>query len=219
MSIFKRVRDITMAAINEALDHVEDPVSMLNQYMRDMEDEICKAEQALVRQIATEKKWSLHIAETKDTIAKRIRQAELAVDRGEDEIARQALSDKQLCEIRLQEFSQQHDTVLGQNKALRQQLQELKDKYYEMKNKYAYLLSRANAAQTKQHINQALRMDTESAASGFARMEEKIMALEAKSDAGQYIRQAYSILPAQDPAKNGAVEQELARLKEEKKIG
>ncbi|WCK55269.1 PspA/IM30 family protein [Aneurinibacillus sp. Ricciae_BoGa-3] len=219
MSIFKRVRDITMAAINEAMDHVEDPISMLNQYMRNMEDEISKAEQALARQIATEKKYSLYIAETKDTITKRIRQAELAVERGEDEMARLALSDKQLCEVRLQEFNQQYDTVLEQNKSLRQQLQELKDKYYEMKNKRTYLLSRANVAHTKQQINQVLRFDTESAASGFARMEEKIMALEAQAHAGHSILHPYNPASAYQQAKNEAVEQELARMKEDKKIG
>ena len=49
MSIFKRVRDITVASINEILDKVEDPVAMLNQYLRDMESEIQKAEVAVAR--------------------------------------------------------------------------------------------------------------------------------------------------------------------------
>ena len=37
MSIFKRMKDMTKASVNELLDKMEDPVVMLNQYLRDME--------------------------------------------------------------------------------------------------------------------------------------------------------------------------------------
>ena len=40
MGIFKRMKDITKASLHEALDKLEDPVVMLNQYLRDMEQEI-----------------------------------------------------------------------------------------------------------------------------------------------------------------------------------
>jgi phage shock protein A len=55
MSIFKRIRDITLATINDLIDRSEDPVKMLNQYIRDMEDEIAEAEVAVAKQIAVEK--------------------------------------------------------------------------------------------------------------------------------------------------------------------
>ena len=43
MSIFKRMKDMTKASLNDMLDKIEDPVVRLNQYLRDMENEIHEA--------------------------------------------------------------------------------------------------------------------------------------------------------------------------------
>ncbi len=45
-----------MASINDLLDKAEDPVKMLNQFLRDMEEDILEAETAVAKQIAIEKK-------------------------------------------------------------------------------------------------------------------------------------------------------------------
>jgi phage shock protein A len=56
MGVFKRITDMTKAGMNEMLDKVEDPVVMLNQYIRDMEEEIAQAEVTVAKQIANERK-------------------------------------------------------------------------------------------------------------------------------------------------------------------
>ena len=61
MGIFKRLRDMTMASINDLLDKAEDPVKMLNQFLRDMEEDIMEAESAVAKQIAIEKKFKLAV--------------------------------------------------------------------------------------------------------------------------------------------------------------
>ncbi|NMD70491.1 PspA/IM30 family protein [Bacillus sp. DNRA2] len=88
MGIFKRIKGIALADINNAIDKMEDPVSMLKQYLRDLEGEIEKAEQALSSQLFIEKKYELLIAESESVIEKRTRQAQLAVTRNEEEIAK-----------------------------------------------------------------------------------------------------------------------------------
>ncbi|MHB1629952.1 MAG: PspA/IM30 family protein, partial [Bacilli bacterium] len=40
MAVFKRIRDITAASVNDMLDKAEDPVKMINQFLRDMDEEI-----------------------------------------------------------------------------------------------------------------------------------------------------------------------------------
>ena len=37
MSIFKRLRDLTMSNINAIIDKAEDPIKMTDQYIRDMQ--------------------------------------------------------------------------------------------------------------------------------------------------------------------------------------
>ncbi|PKG21600.1 PspA/IM30 family protein, partial [Niallia nealsonii] len=54
MGIFKRIKTIAKADINSLLDSMEDPIGMLNEYSREMEQEIGKAQKALSQQIFVE---------------------------------------------------------------------------------------------------------------------------------------------------------------------
>lgn len=217
MAIFKRVRDITVASIHEMLDKVEDPVAMLNQYLRDLESEISKAELAVSRQVAIEKKWKALVEEFEQRAEKRSRQAELAINHGDENIARQAIEDKQFSEAKAQEYHALYENTKEQVATLLDQLKELKDKFYELRNKKFHLVSRANVAKAVKDINQALvTIDTESAAKGFTRIEEKIMMMEADSQAMQHIRRVYGDTNYENlhnAEKNEKVELELEKLK------
>ena len=57
MSIFKRLRDLTMSNINAIIDKAEDPIKMTDQYIRDMQEDLEDAEKAVAQQIAIEKKF------------------------------------------------------------------------------------------------------------------------------------------------------------------
>lgn len=218
MSIFKRFRDITVASINDVLDKVEDPVTMLNQYMRDMESEISKAEVAVARQDAMEKKWKGLVEAMEVRAKKRERQAQLAVDMGDDQVARQALADKEYCQVRIEEYQAQYETAKAQKQSLQAQLQELKDKYYELRSKKYTLVARANVASAKKQMNVAMSsIDTDSAAKGFARIEERVMMMESDAEASHRIRSTYSQdWLDQKLAWSDKVEQQLAKLKSEK---
>lgn len=217
MAIFKRVRDITVASIHEMLDKVEDPIAMLNQYLRDLESEISKAELAVSRQVAIEKKWKALVEEFEQRAEKRSRQAELAINHGDENIARQAIEDKQFSEAKAQEYHALYENTKEQVATLLGQLKELKDKFYELRNKKFHLVSRANVAKAVKDINQALvTIDTESAAKGFTRIEEKIMMMEADSQAMQHIRRVYGDTNYENlhnAEKNEKVELELEKLK------
>ena len=75
MGIFKRLRDMTMASVNDLLDKAEDPIKMLNQFLRDMEEDIMEAESAVAKQIAIEKKFKLQFEESEEMVTKRTEQA------------------------------------------------------------------------------------------------------------------------------------------------
>ncbi|MFT9850249.1 PspA/IM30 family protein [Aneurinibacillus sp. REN35] len=219
MSLFKRVRDITVATMHQMLDHVEDPVAMLNQYMREMENEISQAELAIARQIAVEKKWKMMLEETQARIEKRERQARLAIEAGDEMIARRALEDKLLCAGKVEEYRVQYETSHKQTHMLREQLQELKDTFYEMRNKKAILLSRANAARTSKQMNQTLySINTENAARGFSRIEERVMMMESEAETLRHMRPYHLSLDEQvkNEERSAQVEAALEQLKAEK---
>lgn len=91
MGIFKRIKTIAKADINALLDGMEDPIAMLNEYSREMEQEMAKAQKALSLQIFVENKQAALIMETKHLVDKRARQAKLAIQHEENTMARLAV--------------------------------------------------------------------------------------------------------------------------------
>lgn len=183
MGIMKRLRDLTVASVNEVMDSLEDPAVMLNQYMRDLETEIGRVEVSVARQVALEKKFRQQLDEAKATAAKRDRQVMLALQEGEDELARCALLDKKHQETRAEEYEQMYNSARDAAQQMREKLSELKDEFYKMRAKKYTLMARAEVARTQKQLNTVITgMGCESASRGFARMEDKVMRMEAEAE-------------------------------------
>jgi phage shock protein A len=185
MGIFKRLKRITKAELNGVLDGLENPIAMLNEYSREMEQEIDKGKQALARQIFTEKKQVALILNTKDLVDKRTRQAKLAIEKGDEAMAKLAVQEKLTHEKQLNLYEQQYETLKQQTQTLTEKLNGLKDAYHELQQKKVLLASRASVAQSMQEIQKAtVSFQTDTIARGVARAEEQILLMEAKVQAG-----------------------------------
>jgi phage shock protein A len=216
MGIFKRLRDLTMASINDLLDKSEDPVKMLNQFLRDMEEDILEAETAVAKQIAIEKKFKQQTDEAEDMVNRRGEQAMKALEQGNEELARKALQDKKEHQTRYDEMKRQYDIAKTNADQLRTQLSEMKDEFGKMKNKKDLLVARAESAKAQKQINQTMSgFGQDNAAKGFDRMTEKVLQMEAEAEASKDIRSSNRTLDDElaQLDKGGGVEDELAVLK------
>ena len=185
MGIFNRIKTIAKADINGLLDGLEDPIAMLNEYSREMEQQIAKAESALSRQIFVENKQAALILDTKSLVGKRTRQAKLALEQGEDTIAKLAVQEKLNQENQLKVYEQQYETIKGQTQILKDKLLELQETYNELQHKKILLASRANVAQSIKQIQKAtVSFQTDTILRGVARAEERILLMEAEVQAG-----------------------------------
>jgi phage shock protein A len=184
MALFKRLRDMTMANINALLDKAEDPVKMLDQYLRDMEQDIMDAESAVAKQIAIEKKLKQQYEEAQELANKRETQALQALEAGNEDLARRALVDKKAVAEKASDYKQQWEAAKSAADNLRSKLSEMKDQFGQMKNKRDTLKARAEAAKAQKQINQVMSgFGTDNAAKGFDRMEERVLQLEAEAEA------------------------------------
>jgi phage shock protein A len=219
MGIFKRVKTITKAEINGLLDGMEDPIAMLNEYSRELEQEILKGQKALAQQFLVEKKQAALLLETEELKEKRTRQAKLAIERGEDTIAKLAVQEKLIHEKQLNLYQQQLEAIKEQTQILIEKLNQLKETYNELQHKKILLASRANVAQSIKQIQKAtVSFQTDNIARGVARAEERIMLMEAQVQAGTQFSSPLAQHDAiyQTYVRDEELEQELEKLKNEK---
>jgi phage shock protein A len=219
MGIFKRVKTITKAEINGLLDGMEDPIAMLNEYSRELEQEILKGQKALSQQYLVEKKQAALLLQTEELIAKRTRQARLAIEQEEDTIAKLAVQEKLLHEKQFSLYQQQFEAIKEQTQILVEKLNQLKETYNELQHKKILLASRANVAQSIKQIQKAtVSFQTDNIARGVARAEERIMLMEAQVQAGSQFSSPLAQHDAvfQNYIREEELEQELEKLKREK---
>lgn len=219
MGIFKRIKTIAKADINALLDGMEDPIAMLNEYSREMEQEMAKAQKALSLQIFVENKQAALIMETKHLVDKRARQAKLAIQHEENTMARLAVQEKLLHENQLSLYQQQFEAIKGQTHILNEKLQELQEIYNELQHKKVLLASRANVAQSLQQIQHATAsFKQDNIVRGVARAEECILLMEAEVQAGTQFANPMAVHDTayRNYINEEEVSRELEKLKSEK---
>lgn len=185
MGIFKRIKTITTSGINGLLDKTEDPIVMLNEYLREMEQELNKAQSAISKQLFAENKQAALIAETTEYIGQRTRQAALALQKGDEAAAKLAIHEKINLEQQLSLYKQQLDAIKEQTIVLQDKFSELQNTLNELKQRKTVLVSRANVAKNSKQIqNITVSFGADSIFRGVTRMEEKILFLEAEVQVG-----------------------------------
>ena len=217
MGVFQRMKDITKASIHDLLDKMEDPIVMLNQYLRDMEVEIREAEVTVARQMAAERRMKHRLDEATRLGFEREAQAEQALRSGNELLARKLLEEKLQYDQQVAELAGFHAQANAQVSELTAQLHEMKEEFYKLRNKRNELAARAQMAKARKQLAQASTLHTiesGNAAAGFGRMEEKIMQMEAEADVARIPGTPFGGVPSRlDPEKSFRVEQELAALK------
>ncbi len=206
--------------LNAALDKAEDPVKMLEQFMRDMEADIREAETAVAKQISNEKMLKKKWDDASSMVTKRQEQAVKALESDNDELARRALQDKKDHEAKAETLKESHARAKADADTLRSKLDEMKQEYRQMQLKKDSLKARAESAKTKTKMNRAMSdIGGDDSKRGFERMEEKVLQYEAEAETSEDMRSSSRSLDdeLEELDKKDGIDDELAELK--KKMG
>ncbi|MCE5172141.1 PspA/IM30 family protein [Paenibacillus profundus] len=216
MSLFKRLRDVTMSNIFALIEKAEDPIKMTDQYLRDMQEDLEEAERAVAQQIAIEKRFKQSYEEQAALVQKREEQAHIAVQAENLDLARRALEEKKSAEQKMDEYKTSYDQNKASADQLRAKLEEMRKQYSDMKNKRETLVARFNAAKAQTEINKAMAgFSSDTAMSGLKRMEDKMLQMEAQAEASNEMRGSGSKSLDDEFAslsKDKGVEDELAAI-------
>jgi len=221
MSIFNRLFRIGKANVNAALDKLEDPVKMIDQILRELDDDIEKVTAAVTTQMAVEKRFERELNEANETIARRDQQARKALEMGDEELARQALQDKKRFVEKRDRLQVSYEQAKANSEKLRSQLQTMKNRVEELKVQRSTLAAQAQAAQATKKINETISgVGNSDLYASFARMEEKIkqwhdeaLAAQELANEGKTIDEKFNELMRSSGDQD--VEAELATLKAE----
>lgn len=183
MGIFTRVRDIIGSNISAMLDKAEDPEKLIKLMIREMEDTLVEVKASCAGAMATKKKIGRDLDAAQTRSQGWADRAQLAVDRGREDLAREALVEKR----RLTERTESLESELGQCDSLVEQYQadimQLEEKLALAREKQRILVQRHVHAQRKRRAQTNIRRaDTANAVARFESFEHRIDRIEAEAD-------------------------------------
>lgn len=214
MGIFTRFRDIVSANINAMLDRAEDPEKLIKLMIREMEDTLVELKSACAGTIADKKKISRQLEQLQDKEAFWDQKAALAVSRGRDDLARQALLEKRRFAQRAEAVEQELNELQSIVEQYQDDIQELENKLGSAREKQRMLVQRHIRAQRKKQAHEEIRrMDSAQVVQKFDEMESHIERMEAEADLVNYgrksgLEEAFEELSADDD-----IERQLQALK------
>lgn len=183
MNLFDRFFRVVRANLNQAVSGMEDPEKVLNQTVTDMQNDLVKVRQAYAEVSATQKRIERQREQAMSTSNEWRKRAQLALQKGEEDLAREALTRKKAADEQEASFTSQLQGMKANTEKLFASMQQLEGKISEAKSKKDQYVARARTAKTSQKVNDMLsNVGTSSGLEAFERMKTKVEELEVKAD-------------------------------------
>lgn len=161
-NLFTRIKNSITADLHEVLDQKEkqNPIVLLNQYLRQCEQETEKVRKLLERQYTLKDEFTREYHQASELAEKRKYQAEIASKAGETELYQFAAAEHQQYADRAQRLSASLEQVKGQLGDLERKYEEMKHKLKDMNLRRMELMGRENVTRANVRINQVLDSNT-----------------------------------------------------------
>jgi len=206
MGIFSRMRDIISANINSMLEKAEDPEKLIKLMIQEMEDTLVEVKASCAGAMAGRKKVE---RELELTLAARDRwddNARLAVQKGRDDLAREALLERRRYQQRVEALERElaeHDALVAR---YQDDIMQLEEKLASVREKQRVLVQRHIHARRKRRAQEEIRrVETTDAFVRFEKFQNRIERLEAEADLVNFGRKP-------------SLEEEFARLEGDEEI-
>ncbi len=188
MGLFDRVSRVVRANLNDLVSKAEDPEKILEQTLIDMQEDLVQMRQAVASAIASQKRTQQQLNQAQTEANNWQQRAQLALQKGDENLAREALLRKKTHTETAAVLKAQLDQQTATVDTLRRNLIALEGKISEAKTKKDMLKARAAAAKANEQLQNTVgRMSTSSSMAAFERMEEKVLQMEARSQAAAEI--------------------------------
>lgn len=183
MALLERVSTLLRANLNDLIEKAENPESLLKQLVLDMENQLLQVKTQVAIAIADEHLLERKRLEHEQQAAEWKRKAELAVAKGNDDMARGAL-ERSLSYDRLTKgFAQQAEDQKLEADTLRQTLRQLDQKLNETRAQCEILMAGHRRAKVVGRATQARQVVGVTQDSALKRMKSRVHRNEAENAA------------------------------------
>jgi phage shock protein A len=184
MGVLDRVSTLIRANINDLINKAEDPEKVIRQLLLDMNNQLIQVKTQVAAAIADERLLLKRYEDNQKKADEWQRKAEIAVERNQDDLAKEALLRRRSFQETADGFKEQWTQQSAQVEQLKDALTQLEAKITEAQTKKDLLIARSRRAKAETSIRQTLaNADSTSALSDFQRMEEKVDEQEARAKA------------------------------------
>lgn len=219
MSILKRFSDIMSSNINALLDKAEDPVKMVDQLLRNLNDDLNKVKAETASVMAEETRAKRELSDCENEVNKLLSYAKRAVDAGNDEDARVFLLKKATLNEKLEALKSKCNIASSNAEKMKEMYSKLTSQIEDLNERRNTIKAKMAAAKMQERLNKlgSSVNSSKSSLDSFSRMEEKANRMLDEANAMAELTssnedEAYELMNKYD-SKNSSVEDELAALK------
>ncbi|BBN70483.1 plastid transcriptionally active 4 [Prunus dulcis] len=174
MNLFDRFARVVKSYANALISTFEDPEKILEQAVLEMNDDLTKMRQATAQVLASQKRLENKYKAAEQASEDWYRKAQLALQKGEEDLAREALKRRKSFADNANTLKAQLDQQKGVVDNLVSNTRLLESKIQEARSKKDTLKARAQSAKTATKVSEMVgNVNTSSALSAFEKMEEK----------------------------------------------
>ena len=183
MNLFDRAVRVAKANVNKVLEKMEDPEKVLNQAVEDLQKDLVTVRQSYAEVMATQKRMTSQKEQAETLANEWYSRAQLALGKGDEELAREALSRRQQQEATRESLESQLAIQEESLSKLFQSMTQLESKITEAKAMKDQYIARARTAKTATKVNDMLSSATGTTSmDAFERMKEKVEMLETQAE-------------------------------------
>lgn len=183
-NLFTRIKNTVLADLNEALDQKEkkNPIALLNQYLRQCEQETEKVRKLIERQYKLKDEFNREYQQSTELAEKRKYQADVAAKAGESELQEFAIQEGIHYEERAVRLKQALNDAVSELHDLEKKYEEMKHKLKDMHIRRMELMGRENVSRANLRINRVIDNDiySDKSYSRFAEIDSYLNRLESE---------------------------------------
>lgn len=214
MGVFNRISNMFKAKVNNTLDEMENPVELLDQKIRDMEESLSKAKLSSAQILGNVREIQKKIEECQKESVDYDNKVKLALEKGNEELAKKALERKLDADKRYESLKKSYDEASVKADAVKKNLKALEEEIQETRNYRDEASARFNNAEANKKVNEILsNVQTSSNKINLDDIERKIQRKEAMAEGLQDLRDDNSLDKEFDALENLDLDAELEKYK------